>query len=186
MQRQTPTYTLDESSAGQATQHFDPIVATPSAPPRNRHNLIGLALVAVGVLFAFTRFVPDRGAFTAGMILLTIASGFLFFAFWRRIYPLLIPGCILVGLSIGIPFAEVSNGISIVWGLALAFVSIGLLGRALFNVRTMWPVFPALALFAVGLIIAIASLPTIFAGSLMILPIGLILAGLFLGFGRRP
>ena len=121
----------------------------------------------------------------AGMILLTISSPFLFFAFWRRIYPLLIPGAILAGLSVGVPLAEMTNGISIVWGLALGFMAIYFLGRELFNVRTPWAVFPAVPLFGVGMIIAIASLPTFISSSLMWLPLLLIGAGLYLGWGRK-
>ena len=187
------------SSAGWATQRLpDPgqmVVTQPSAGQpvpvapggRSRNNRAGLLLIAAGVLFWLTRTVGDQGAVTGGMVLLTIASPFLFFAFWRRIYPLLIPGCILAGLSIGVPFAELTNGISVLWGLALGFMAIYFLGRELFNVRIPWPIFPAVPLFAVGIIVAVASLPAFLGAGFMWLPLMLIAAGLFLGWGRhRP
>lgn len=151
---------------------------------RDNNNLLGLALIAVGALLLVSRIAPLRGEFEAGMILLTIASCFLFFSFWKRIYALLIPGCILAGLSVGVTFADVSNGISVLWGLALGFLSIQFVGRALFNVHSNWPVYPAIPLFAVGVIVAIANLPGFFAASLIWLPLLLIAAGLYLGWGR--
>jgi hypothetical protein len=158
-------------------------VSGPQTAPRN--NTVGIALIAIGVLIWLFRMLPDQDAVTGGLIMLTIASPFLFFAFWRRIYPLLIPGSILAGLSAGIPLAEATNGISIMWGLALAFVAIYFLGRDLFNVRSPWPLFPAVPLFIVGTIIGIASLPTFFAMGFVWIPLLLIAAGLYLGWGRR-
>jgi len=150
-----------------------------------RTNILGLALIVIGLLAMFGRVLPGAGAITAGMILLTIASAFLFFAFWRRIYGLLIPGSILAGLSLGVPFAGLTSGVSIVWGLALGFGAILLIGKTYFNMHHPWPAIPAVILFGVGVIIAVANLPTIFGASLMWLPLLLIAAGLFLGWGRR-
>ena len=149
-----------------------------------RNNSLGLALIAIGLLIPFLRIIPDRDLINAGMILLTLASGFLFLAFWRRIYWLLLPGCILAGLSVGVPFAELTMGVSVVWGLATAFLAIHLIGQRLFNVRSRWPFIPALPLLIVGLIIAIVNLPIFFASSLMSLPLLLIGTGLYLGWGR--
>jgi hypothetical protein len=55
----------------------------------------------------------------------------------------------------------------------------------LFNQRSNWPIYPAIPLFAVGTIVAIANAPAIFAGGLIWLPLLLIGAGLYLGWGRR-
>lgn len=129
--------------------------------------------------------IPGSGEITGGLVLLTIASCFLFFAFWQRIYGLLIPGSILAGLSIGVSLATLTNGVSVLWGLALGFLSILVVGRALFNVQSPWPAIPAVILFGVGVIVAFASLPTFFGLSLVWLPLLLIGAGLFLGWGRR-
>ncbi len=186
------------SSAGWETRRFQladqtmPIQGglprpAPLAASRNRNNVAGMVLIAAGVLFWLTRAVGNQGAVTAGTILLTGASSFLFFAFWRRLYLLLIPGCILAGLSIGVPLAALTHGISVLWGLSLGFTAIYILGRELFNVRVPWAVFPAAPLFGVGIIIAITSLPTFLAAGLMWLPLLLIGAGLYLGWGwQRP
>lgn len=176
-----------QSSAGQHTQQLSGNWAMQRVAPgaHNRNNLIGIGLIGLGLLIPIMRLFPDRDAFNAGMILLIIASCFLFLAFWRRMYAFLIPGSILTGLSLGVPFAELTNGISILWGLALAFVSIFLLGRTLFGVERRWALIPAVPLFAVGLIIAVVNLPIFFASNLMLLPLLLIAAGLYLGWGRR-
>jgi hypothetical protein len=177
-----------QSSAGLYTQQLaappQPGLA-PAARASGRNNLAALALIAVGVVMFLSRFAPDRGALTAGMILLTIASCLLFFSFWKHIYGLLIPGCILAGLSLGLTFVDVTGGVSIMWGLSLGFLSILLVGRALFNQHNSWPAIPAVILFAVGVIVAAAQLPALFAGGLVWLPLLLIGAGLYLGWGRR-
>jgi hypothetical protein len=118
------------------------------------------------------------------MVLFTIASCFLFFAFWRRLYGLLIPGCILAGLGMGVPLAGLTHGASVLWGLALGFFAIFVIGRALFNVRMPWPMIPSVILFAVGAIVVIANLPTFLAAGVIWLPLLLIAAGLYLGWGR--
>ncbi|HEX9438676.1 MAG TPA: hypothetical protein VF909_03295 [Roseiflexaceae bacterium] len=175
----------ERSSAGQPTREFGgPPPAGLARRAGGTNNLAALALIAVGVLMVLGRVVPDRGEFTGGMVLLTIASCFLFFAFWRRIYGLLIPGCILAGLSAGVTFASVTSGVSVLWGLALGFVALLFLGRVLFNVRGNWPIYPAVPLFAVGVIVAVSQLPWLFAGGLVWLPLLLIGAGLYLGWAR--
>ena len=131
------------------------------------------------------RVLPGRGEFTGGMVLLTIASCFLFFALWKRIYGLFIPGCILAGLSVGVTFADMTDGVSVLWGLALGFTGVLFAGRVLFQKQSAWPAIPAVILFAIGVIVAAANLPWLFAGSLVWLPIALIGAGLYLGWGRR-
>lgn len=100
------------------------------------------------------------------------------------LYGLLIPGSILAGLSVGVAFADMTDGISVLWGLALGFVGILLLGRALFGKQSSWPAIPAVILFAVGGIVAAANLPGLFVGGLIWLLL-LIGAGLYLGWGRR-
>jgi hypothetical protein len=136
-------------------------------------------------VWLLAQFMPRSEDVTGGMVLLTIASCFLFFAFWQRIYGLLIPGCILAGLSLGVPFAELTHGVSVLWGLALGFFSILLLGRGLYGTRSTWPVYPAIVLFAVGIITAVANMPAFLAGGLLWLPLLLIGAGLYLGWLRQ-
>ncbi len=121
-----------------------------------------------------------------GMILFTIASCFLFFAFWRKIYPLLIPGGLLTGLALGVTFAGLTNGASVLYGLSLGLMGIYRVGRDLFHVRHPWPIFGAVPLFAAGTILVIASLPLYFAlaNGMIWLPLLLIGTGLYLGWRR--
>lgn len=179
------------SLPGIRTQYNDPPQPLLSAQPDQgvtpiqRNNPIGIVLIVLGMLAFLSQFGPDREAMTGGMVLFTIASCFLFFAFWKRIYGLLIPGSILTGLSLGVSFADITNGVSVLWGLALGFLGILFLGRSLFGVNNQWPIYPAIPLFAVGVIVAFSSMPSVLAGSVMGLPLLLIGLGLYLGWGRR-
>ncbi|MCU0491208.1 MAG: hypothetical protein MUD01_06455 [Chloroflexaceae bacterium] len=175
----------EHSSAGMPTQSLSGMYAPVAAAPHHNNNLAGMALVAVGLLGLASQMLPNRGAMTAGMVLLTIASIFLFFSFWKHVYGLLIPGAILASLSVGVPFASMTRGVSVLWGLALGFLAILVLGRSLFQERNPWPMYPAITLFGVGLIVAVANAPTFLLGGLVWLPLLLIGAGLYLGWGRR-
>jgi hypothetical protein len=177
----------ERSSAGLSTQNLGSL--PPAAPVQaqaanGRNNLLALGLIAFGVLMLMGGLPTRSFEIEGGLILLTTASCFLFFAFWRRIYGLLIPGSILAGLSVGVTFADISSGVSVLWGLALGFLMILFLGRVLFNIRSNWPIYPAVPLFAVGVIVAIANMPALFAGGLFWLPMLLVGAGLYLGWGR--
>jgi hypothetical protein len=177
----------EQSSAGVSTQQLSysqPASAAVSSAS-SRNNIGALALIGVGVFMLLARVAPLQLEFEGGMILLTIASCFLFFSFWKRVYGLMIPGAILAGLSVGVTFADVTDGVSVLWGLALGFLSIFFLGRALFKQSSAWPVIPAVILFAIGTIVAAANLPGLFIGGLVWMPLLLIGAGLYLGWGRR-
>jgi hypothetical protein len=172
------------SSAGVPTQRLSQHdLRVPSA---HRHrNLIGLAMILFGFLLLLVQPNMGRLDIEGSIVLLTIASCFLFFSFWKHIYGLLIPGCILAGLSVGVAFVDITAGASVLFGLSAGFLAILFLGRALFRVDSPWPVFPAVPLFAVGLINAISSLPGFLSSGFLIwLPLLLILAGLYLGFWR--
>lgn len=176
----------DRSSAGLQTQQLTPPYAGAAAPvAHSNNNVLALALIGIGTLLFLGRLAPFHIEYEGGMVLLTIASCFLFFAFWKRIYGLLIPGSILAGLSVGVALADMTDGVSVLWGLSLGFTGILFLGRALFGARSSWPAIPAVILFAVGTIVAAANLPGIFVGSLVWLPLLLVGAGLYLGWGRR-
>lgn len=186
-------YRSDYSSAGLNTQRLGAsqtpglVEALPGmlASPQRRNNFAAFALIGVGILMLLSRLGMGQIDLTAGLILLTIGSCFLFFAFWRRIYGLSIPGLILSGLSVGVTFAELTNGVSVLWGLALGFLMIYIFGSTLFRVRSAWPIIPSVILFGVGCIVAITQLPSFFAGALLWLPLLLVGAGLYLGWGRR-
>jgi uncharacterized membrane protein len=184
--RQAEMQSTFAGSAGQPTIKLPGQLPPHSPPPDSRRSdFLALALIATGLLWLLAQFMPNSQQTTEGMVLLTIASCFLFFAFWRRIYVLLIPGSILAGLSVGVPFAQLTHGVSVLWGLALGYFCILLLGRSLYGVRSVWAVYPAVILFGVGTITAIANMPAFLAGGLLWLPLLLIGAGLYLGWLRQ-
>lgn len=168
-------------------QPIAPAYQVPAQPDADnpRDTLTAGALIAVGAVILLSGRMPGSGEITAGVILLTIASAFLFFAFWRRIYGLMIPGAILAGLSVGVPLADFTNGASVVWGLSLAFGAIYAIGATMFNQRHAWPVIPAVILFCVGVIILVSNLPSLLGVGLAWLPLGLIATGIYLGWGRK-
>lgn len=177
-----PTQTLGELPQSYAT------TGMATYPARRNNNVPALALVGIGMLLLISNLGGNlfgRVDIAPGMVLLTIASCFLFFSFWKRIYGLVIPGSILAGLSLGVPFADLTEGVSVLWGLSLGFLAILVLGRSLFNMRHPWPAIPAVILFAVGTLVAVANLPGFFGLGLVWLPLALIGCGLFLGWGRR-
>lgn len=189
--------TAERSSAGQQTQQLGGMPVTSLGAPatlrRYRNNPVAIGLVVLGLLMLFGRgfggidglLAPLDIDLTAGMFFLTLSSCFLFFSFWKRIYGLLIPGCILAGFAVGVTFAGMLGGAPFFWGLALGFLAIYLLGRELFKMPQPWPIFPAVGLFAFGAFVAAVNLPGILAGSFLWVPLLLIGAGLYLGFGRK-
>lgn len=177
----------ERSSAGMRTQQLQmpsgaPAIAMPS---QSRSSLPGALLIGLGVLLLLGRMVTIPLELEGGMVLLTIASCFLFFGLWKRIYGLIIPGSILAGLSVGVTFADLTNGVSVLWGLALGFLGIFALGQMLFHIRSQWAIYPAVPLFAVGVIIAVANLPAFLGAGLIWLPLLLIGAGLYLGWIKK-
>ncbi|MBX0327480.1 hypothetical protein K2Z83_07285 [Oscillochloris sp. ZM17-4] len=182
----------ERSSAGVQTQQLQMPSGAGYAPagqigaaPAQRANPLALGMIGLGVLLLLSRGATAPMELTGGMVLLTISSCFFFFGLWKRLYGLIIPACILAGLSVGVTFANLTAGVSVLWGLSLGFLGVFALGRGLFGKRTQWPIYPAVPLFAVGLIVAAANLPSILGLGMIWGPLLLIGAGLYLGWFRR-
>ena len=130
----------ERSSAGRQTTSLTELPSLPtgtvpaSTPVTKRNNPIGLVLIGLGLILLLSRFfnLPEL-ELEGGFIIFTVASCFLFFAFWKRIYGLFIPGAILTGVSLGVTFVDITNGASMMWGLSLAFMTILTLGLSLFG-----------------------------------------------------
>ncbi len=167
----------ERSSAGTNTQSLtlpsEPLPITPSAPaaqagattPTSR-PVLGIALFLIGLVALVLVLIGRIGGaidFEPLVPLASVSAGLLFFAFYKRIYPLIIPGCILAGLSVGVPLAGLTNGASVVWSLSAAFLGVLVLGRAVFGERNDWPLIPAVILFLVGVTIIGTSLGGLFA-----------------------
>jgi hypothetical protein len=69
--------------------------------------------------------------------------------------------------------------------MAVGFLVILFLGRVLFGNPSPWPVFPAVALLAIGIVIGMAAYPAFFVIGLIWLPLVVILAGVYLGWLRH-
>ncbi len=184
----------ERSSAGLPTQQLQlpPDMSYSPTPagqgslalPDQRKHPLAVALIGLGIVLLFARGATLPLDLSGGMVLLTIASCFFFFGLWKRSYGLIIPACILSGLSVGVTFADLTDGVSVLWGLALGFLGIFALGRSLFGKRSQWPIYPAVPLFAVGVLVAIANLPALLGAGMIWGPLLLIGAGLYLGWFR--
>ena len=193
------------SSAGKQTQQLDWLRAGAPRRRAGRQSAMGTALLITGTFLLMIRFVsgagwlrdmmapyqflPSVGEIQAGLILLTIGSSLLWSAFAFRFYLLLIPGCVVAGLSGGVTFASTTNGASVLWGLALGFTLLYLLGVHRWHLRApwhMWPLVPAVTLFAVGTLIVMTSLISVPAGLFHWSPLLLIALGLYLYLWGGP
>src|SRR5262249_47204275 len=128
----------EPSSAGMATQQLSNVPAARAATTPRRNNLAALALITIGVLMLLGRIAPMQFEFEGGLVLLTIASCFLFFSFWKRSYGRMIPGAIRAGLCAGVTFADVTRGASGLWGLALGSLAVSFLARGVVSHQTAW------------------------------------------------
>jgi uncharacterized membrane protein len=145
----------------------------------------GWLLIGLGVLALLSNVVWQTLNLEVGVILLTIASCFLFFGFWKRIYGLFIPGAIISGLAVGLTFEPIAGASSILWGIALGFLAILFGGRSLFKVNSDWAIFPAVPLFAVGFMLFVLNGINVLGAGVIWVPMLLIGLGLYLGWGRR-
>jgi len=154
--------------------------------PGGNRALAGAVLVVLGLgLFAL----QIVGGLGDAVVLFLIGGVFVFFYFARRIYGLLIPGCILLGLGLG-RVGEVGGfgryDLEPV-GLGVGFLSIYLID-SIYRGRThWWPLIP-------GLILTLGGIARLSADAQRLVAVGwpilLILAGLVLlagglGIGRR-
>jgi hypothetical protein len=182
----------ERSSSGMPTQHLNTPYNQPAPMPvqagtrsLDQRSIIAGLLILFGIL-ALGGNLPFWELETVpGMILLTISSGFLFFALSQRIYGLSIPGFILAGLAMGVTFVNVFGAASVLMGLSMGFASIYIFGRFFYNIDNPWPLIPGSILFLVTLIVLASSIPFM-SMPLMAVPIILIGAGLLIGMKKKP
>lgn len=181
-----PPQDAQGTSAGIPTTHL-------VAPTRARNNAAAALMIIAGVVLLLSNgvrlwdgslFGMDSGEIGVALLLSTLGSGFLALSFWKRIYGLLIPGCILTGLGFGFTAISLTDGASLMWGLSGGFAAIYLLGSYLFQQRAPWPLFPSIALLAVGALILASNMPAIFGLGLLWIPIAIIALGWWLGMRR--
>ncbi len=115
----------------------------------NRLRLIpGLILIALGILFLIAQYFE-----APGLILLFLGLVFLIPYIMTRSYGLLIPGCILAGLGVGILFqrALARGDITVLLGLGLGFIAIFVVQLIVVGKSHWWPLVPGGILVLLGL-----------------------------------
>ncbi len=141
----------------------------------------GLILIALGVLFLVAQYFE-----APGLILLFVGLVFLIPYVLTRSYGMLIPGCILAGLGVGILFerALARGDITILLGLGLGFIAIFVVQLIVAGRSHWWPLVPGGLLVAGGLAEAVPQGQALIEKGwpLVLILIGLIiLAGSFWG-----
>lgn len=146
----------------------------------SRARLIpGLILIVIGMallLMQFFRFGP-------GQFLLLLGLVFLFPYFLTHSYGLLIPGCILAGIGLGLIFeTSEQTSVTVPIGLGLGFIAIFVIQLLVAGRSHWWPLVPGGALVLVGLVESVPQAQTLIEKGwpLLLILIGLaILAGQF-------
>jgi hypothetical protein len=154
--------------------------------PGGNRALAGAVLIVLGLgLFALQLV----GGLGDAVVLFLIGGVFVFFYFARRIYGLLIPGCILLGLGLGRAgeAGGFARGELETVGLGVGFLSIYLID-SIYRGRThWWPLVPGLILTLGGIARLSADAQRLIAVGWPILRLlaGLVLLAGGLGIGRR-
>jgi hypothetical protein len=109
----------------------------------------GLILIALGIVFLLAQFFE----FGPGLFLTLLGLLFLIAYAFTRSYGLLIPGCILAGIGIGLALGRTLSrpDVTVTLGLGLGFVAMFLVQWIVAGSSHWWPLIPGVALSLVGL-----------------------------------
>ncbi|MBI4790996.1 MAG: hypothetical protein HY782_28535 [Chloroflexi bacterium] len=116
----------------------------------NRRRLVpGLILIALGVVLLLMQYFE----FGPGLILLLLGFIFLVGYAATRSYGLLIPGCILAGLGIGLIFGRspLREDVMVSLGLGLGFITIFVVQLIVAGRSHWWPLVPGGLLVLAGI-----------------------------------
>ncbi len=116
----------------------------------NRARLIpGLILIVLGITFLLMQYFE----FGPGLFLLLLGFVFLIPYVLTRSYGMLIPGCILAGIGIGLIFDRppLSTPIAVPVGLGLGFIAIFVVQLTVTRASHWWPLIPGVILVLVGI-----------------------------------
>jgi hypothetical protein len=155
---------------------------------QNRGRIVaGAVLIVLGLGLLGLQFVQGIGE---GMFLFLLGALFVAGYFYRRVYGLLIPGCILLGLGLGsvgersiLAFGDFGA-----IGLGVGFVAIYVIDLIYRGATHWWPLIPGLILIVAGIAEGNANLERLLSVGwpLILVLIGLLLlAGAFGLTGRR-
>jgi len=140
-------------------------VSSKSSSNGNKQGLLGLGLVGIGLLAVLTNVGDEAGFLWTGMI-----SAIMFFAYYRtKAYGLLIPACILAGVTAGIIFELLSpvDGVFLL-GLGGGFIAIDRIQQE----KSRWPLYPGIVLLAIGTVITIQTLFNNMLFAIMLIVVG--------------
>ena len=115
----------------------------------NRRQIVpGLILIILGIVFLLTQYFE----FGPGLFLILLGLIFLIPYAFTRSYGLLIPGCILAGIGVGLAFERTLSrpDVTVSVGLGLAFVAIFLVQFIVAGSSHWWPLVPGGILLLVG------------------------------------
>ena len=150
---------------------------------RNARMIPGLVLIILGVFFLLAQYFE----FGPGLFVLLLGTAFLVAYAFTRAYGLLIPGCILAGIGVGLLFERVMNpGVTVSLGLGLGFIAIFVVQRIIGGVSHWWPLIPGGVLVLVGIAEAVPQGQVLIEKGWPVILIGVglaILAGQFVGKG---
>lgn len=142
--------------------------------PGFTQQMIGLLLILVGLgILVMNLF---RVRLVGPLVLALVGVAFLAGYFSRRLYGLLIPGCLLLGLALGIAGESVLKAGLTVLGLGLGFLAIYGIDLLYRRSTHWWPLIPGGILVLVGL----TQLPGLDILPSIIWPLVLIVAGFLL------
>ena len=116
----------------------------------NRAQIIpGLILIVLGIAFLLTQYFD----FGPGLFLTLLALVFLIPYVFTRSYGLLIPGCILAGIGVGLMFerALARPDVTVSIGLGLGFIAIFVVQLVVAGSSHWWPLVPGGILVLVGI-----------------------------------
>jgi hypothetical protein len=147
----------------------------------NRAKLIpGLILIILGIVFLLMQYFE----FGPGLFLALLGLVFLILYVLTRSYGLLIPGCILAGIGIGLMFDRppLNTAVAVPIGLGLAFIAIFVVQLVVARASHWWPLIPGGILVLTGIADGVPQAQTLIEKGwpLILVLIGLlILAGQF-------
>jgi len=146
----------------------------------NRARLIpGLVLIVLGIAFLLAQY------FEFGPALFLILLGLVFLIPYAltRSYGLLIPGCILAGVGLGLAFDRppLGTAIAVPLGLGLGFIAIFVLQLIVARQSHWWPLIPGGLLVLVGIAEGVPQAQVLFEKGW---PLILVLVGLLILAGQ--
>jgi hypothetical protein len=110
----------------------------------------GLLLIALGCIFLLGQYFE----FGPALFLIILGIAFLVPSFISRSDAMLIPGCILIGIGLGLAFDRppLGTAVAVPIGLGLGFLAIFVIQLVTFRQSHWWPLIPGFILIFIGVL----------------------------------